>query len=75
MSMKQKVGKQPITTLVEMRLLKIISEICPATTRQIQNDHNEGMVSTLTRLKIMMQKGTITGTKEHNQWVWNLPEE
>ena len=72
---KQKDGKQPITDLVEMRLFKIVGTVCPATTRQIQQEHNEGMVSTLTRLKVMMQKGIITGTKEHNQWIWNIPEE
>lgn len=73
--MKQKVDKQPINTMIELRLLKIVSVICPATTRQIQKYHSGGMVCTLSRLKIMMLNGTITGTKEHKQWIWNLPEE
>jgi len=67
-------GKQPITDLIEIKLYKIVSTICPATTRQIQQDYNESMTSIVDRLKAMRQKGIITGTKKRGHWIWNLPE-
>jgi len=72
--MKSKYGRSPITDLIELSLLKTVTEHQPATTRQINEMYNESLAHTCNRLRGMAERGMITGTKKKGMWVWNLPE-